>query len=363
MKNDKIGLITFHNTTNFGSLLQTYGLYKKIEDLGYDVEVIDYTCSKIKEREIPSFPKLDRNFLRRVISYIFFSKKNKEKYDNLSNFLKTKMKLSNKITDKNDLAKLNKYYGSFVCGSDLIWDLSITDNDYSYFLDFGFRDKNLFSFASAGAKWSAEQSSKISSILSKFKNINVRDEGTADRIRKIMLNREINVVCDPTMLLTKNEWFQLVSLNNKLNNYILVYFLDDNDNVIKFTKYLAERTGLKAYIINSGRKISEIENISPSSVEEFLTLVNNADYVVTSSYHGLLFSLYFNKEVWFYNRAHKDRMINLMSKIDIENRELKDNSDYNDLFNQKINYSEINIQIENYRNESLKKLELALKGD
>lgn len=49
----KIGLLTFHDTTNFGSLLQTFGLYKKILDLGYDIEVVDYQCKSIMKREIP----------------------------------------------------------------------------------------------------------------------------------------------------------------------------------------------------------------------------------------------------------------------------------------------------------------------
>ena len=83
----KIGLITFHDTTNFGSLLQTYGLYKKVQELGYNIDVIDYQCESIVRREIP------RNFNlfqspREIIKDILIGSVNRKKYKALTKFLR-----------------------------------------------------------------------------------------------------------------------------------------------------------------------------------------------------------------------------------------------------------------------------------
>lgn len=357
----KIGLITFHDTTNFGSLLQTYGLYKKILDLNYEIDVIDYTCNNIKEREIPHFPAINKNFLRMLVSYILFGKIRRKKYDDLNRFLNTKMTLSEKINDKDNLEKLNNTYGTFVCGSDLIWDLKITDNDYSYFLDFASRGKNIFSFASAGSTWNEQQKGNLRLILEKFKSINVRDDGTASRVKELS-KKEVNIVCDPTMLLETEQWNKIADEGNvKIKDYILIYFLDDKDNVKKYAEYIAQKTGKKIYVINYGRRCTFANNISPTSIEEFLSLIKNASYIVTSSYHGLLFSLYFNKEFWFYNRAHKDRMKNIINKVSIKGREIKEDSNYEELYNTPIDYEKVNSEIEDYRNYSVNILKKALK--
>lgn len=89
----KIGLITFHDTTNFGSLLQTFGLYKKIKDLGYDIEILDYQCESIVSREVPQPFKLWQS-PKELIKDILFMNTRRKKYRTLSHFLTLNMKLS-----------------------------------------------------------------------------------------------------------------------------------------------------------------------------------------------------------------------------------------------------------------------------
>ena len=135
----KIGILTFHDTSNFGSYLQTYGLYKKIKDLGYSCEVIDYQCNSIIEREvIPPF-KFTVN-PRLVLIELLFNRVRRKKYNNLLNLLYSMMSLSKRV-ERSNINTLANSYDKFFVGSDIVWGLDITKNDTTYFLDF-VRDKN-----------------------------------------------------------------------------------------------------------------------------------------------------------------------------------------------------------------------------
>lgn len=130
----KIGLLTFHDTTNFGSLLQTFGLYKKILDLGYDIEVVDYQCKSIMKREIPkhfSFLQSPRNLIKDILLGTTIRKK----YGALSKFLQNNMKLSNRC-DIDTIKQISSSFDKFVVGSDIVWGMDIIEGDLTYFLNF-----------------------------------------------------------------------------------------------------------------------------------------------------------------------------------------------------------------------------------
>ena len=92
----KIGLLTFHDTNNFGSYLQTYGLYKKIKDLGYECDVVDYQCESIVEREIPKPFHFTLN-PKCLIIEILLKPAIRKKYKNLLGFLHRNMTLSEMV--------------------------------------------------------------------------------------------------------------------------------------------------------------------------------------------------------------------------------------------------------------------------
>ena len=136
------------------------------------------------------------------------------------------------------------------------------------------------------------------------------------------------------------------------------YFCDKDEKILEDAKRLGKRKNLPVYYINYGKKIKGIKSIQPMKIEDFLYLVSNADYVLSASFHGLLFSLYFNKEVFFYNRANFSRMESLSRWLGMEN--------HNGMVNriedvEAIDYARVDAEIERKRNESLELLNNYLK--
>ena len=352
----KIGIITFHDTTNFGSLLQTYGLYKKITDLGYKCDVIDYQCKSIIKREIPKSFKFTFN-LKQLYKEIFFLPTKRKKYKHLSLFLHEYMTMSKPYNHSNT-KDLNSEYDCFIVGSDIVWGLDITENDTAYFLDFANENAKKMAFSSSiGNPWNENEKKIVSPLLKRFDSIAVREDESADWVEEITGNRP-NVVCDPTMLIDSSEWEKFTYTTKDKDKYVLVYFDNKKSDCLKSAIKYAKVYGLYVKYINYGRIKRGIHNVSPVTLEDFLSLIKNAAKVVTASYHGMLFSIYFNKQFVYFNRAHKSRMNTLARKLHVKDCDGEDK----DILNMSmIDYCEVNKAVEKYRINSIKCLKNMLE--
>ena len=125
---NKYGILTFHRTSNFGSCLQAYGLYKAITDLGYNCELIDYHCPAIEAREglANCYPFTLMGFARRVL----YQPITNRKYKSLLGFLEKNAKFSMTYTPQT-ISQTNEAYEKFIVGSDIVWGVDITENDYN----------------------------------------------------------------------------------------------------------------------------------------------------------------------------------------------------------------------------------------
>ena len=316
----KIGLITIHDTLNYGSLLQTFGLYKCIESLGKDITLVDYKCKTIAKRE-RTFKLNECRTLSDYVRHILYHKKLAKQKDNIWNFIRSNMKVSATF-DSDSIKKSNDIFDSFLVGSDIVWGMNITGHDFSYMLDFADANKKKIAFSSSvGTKWQQEDEFKIKDLLSRFEKISVREQLAADWIEEL-LGRKIPVTCDPTMLWTCNFWQQYASSQNiPTKNYVLVYMRTKDERNIKDAKKYAYKRGLPVYYINFDVPKLGVHNIQPLTVQDWIGLFANADTVFSASYHGLLFSLYFHKNVFYYNRGNKSRMISLCKELCIEDKE------------------------------------------
>lgn len=342
----KIGLITFHDTTNFGSLLQTYGLYRGIENLGYECEVIDYQCKSICDRELPK-PNSLKAGLKAYVKHLIFDEK-KQKYQHLHDFLIRNMKLGTRCYD-HDKNELNGKYDKFVVGSDIVWGTDITAGDTTYFLDFVNDSSKKYAYSSSvGNEWNAEDKTKLKPYLSDFQNIAVREDESATWVEELT-GRRPQVVCDPTMLISADEWQMLMSTRYSNDDYVLVYFDSRKNECLKTAIKYAKANGLKVYFINYGRPYRGTRTVRPYCLEDFLSLIYHAKRVFTASYHGLLFSVYFNKQFLYFNRSHESRMNTLANKLGIASCDGKavdiDNMPY-------LDYAPVNRKVEQYRQDS-----------
>lgn len=355
----KVALLTFHDTTNFGALLQTYGLYKKLNDIGIDCRILNYQCENIVKREIPSAFHFSFN-PKKLFVELFIRPQFRRRYKAMHMFIDKNMPKITQPYDRRGLIELKEDFDTFVVGSDMLWGVDITNNDYSYFLDFVSDNKNKISYATSIGKreWSEEEANIISNLLNRFSFVSVREDATAQRLHSV-LNKECCVVCDPTMLLETKEWTNFIKKDYKLNNYVLVYFNSDDGKLYEDAKKYAYKHGKKLIDITPLPSFyTRTYNVFPYFVEDFLSLLYYADMVFTASYHGLLFSLYFHKNFIYYNRQPAYRMQTIAYRLNIESRE-GHLIDFDNIL--PLNYSYIDAKIEEYRKESVNFIKKAFK--
>lgn len=345
--NKEIGILTFHRTTNFGSVLQTYGLFRQIEKMGYNPVIIDYRCPAIEKRENLQRKK-DYSSIKSIAKELVFQPVVKKKGEELESFVHQKMKLS-KAYNKKTIRETQDCFSKFFVGSDIVWGLDITENDTTYFLDFVSDKSKKFAFSSSvGHRAVSENDMMVKDYLFDFSQIAVREDDGAAWVNDLIGIRP-SVVCDPTMLLTIDEWEEAISPSKIIaGKYVLVYFDNDNHKCSRDAYEYAIKRGYKVFCINYGRSRDGIKAIRPTTLNEFLGLIKYAECVFTSSYHGLLFLLYYHKKLVYYTRAHKSRIISLEKVLNIH----RCGDESIDFIDEEINYDAIDCNIESFREAS-----------
>ena len=364
----KVGILTFPNSKSYGATLQMYALYKKINDLGHDAEIINYFNAYMKaEKHIRkrSGKRTLRESVKRLIANTIHIRLEKS----FRRFEKKNMNLypTKPVVDKSCLPEIGKRYDIIICGSDQVWNPNITNNDVSYFLDFCSEKTRRVSYApSFGISEFSEQfGCLIRSQIAALDSLSVREKAGRDYIAN-EFGRDAKIVCDPTMLLDAKEWTSLeVPYPTEKNEYILYYTVDSSNTLLKFAKELSKKTGLRLIYVggnfvramkNKDKNFEYAVDISPS---QWLWLVHNARYVVTNSFHGTAFSTIFRKSLYLEYpwRAHS-RIDQIVSMFGAEDPVIKEGvCEPRDL-----NYSEFETGLVQLRGESMDYLKKAL-GD
>lgn len=358
MNNDKktVGVITFGNYNNYGAILQSYALQKHIKQFGHKGEIIDYTCSYISNpfalvnlKEKGLF-----NYIYSVIGCICYLPR-KRKCDQF----RKNMTYSEPV-DRNNVNKLSDRYDLYIAGSDQIWDYKLTNRDTSYFLDFVKSGKKCSYAASIGEHMPpSEIADSYKKLLSDFDEIIIREEYGADIVEKLMGKRP-KTACDPTLLLTGDEWAELAIDPKESGKYILVYQLGINPEIVGFVKKLKKKTGLKViYVPFPLIGLLECKMKIAIGPKEWIGLFKNAEYVVSDSFHGIVFALLFNKKFFAkYDGHHTNRRVEeLLKKLNLLHRTM--DIDEAKLLDE-IDYTYPNEQLEIMRKESLTLLESML---
>lgn len=347
----KVGIITFQNTTNYGALLQAVGLQKSVKKTGVECETIDYECENIIKREMPKgifsegLKRMPVVFLSRLVSM--------NKYKKMEAFKRKNLKLSDKKYTRENIAEANDVYDCFIAGSDIVWEMNVTGKDTSYYLDFvkDRRKKNAFSASFGYSDVPAEYIDITKKMLCDYNFISVRENEGADIVKQLN-GSDVPVTLDPTLLLTGEEWRAYEKEYKITKPYVLVYFDDSEHHVLNFAKKIAKEKNLQVvYLTNSLKNVKGVKNVRSVAAEQFLYLLDKADYVVTSSYHGVVFSLNFNTEFYYYNRTHLGRIATIVSELGLEERNISTLKSC-----KTINWNEVNDKLNILREKSLSML-------
>ena len=366
----KIDVITRHSVANYGSILQSYATQKVFEKLGYDCEIIDYTKEEEQGKNIAktlcnnsNFWK--KNFITRGIYLLIQTPNYLYSYNKFKKFRRKMLKQTETEYSSFEQLKNNPPKADIYCsGSDQIWGkIGNEDCDKAYFLEFVPNEKKCISYASSIGKTnvSSETKLKMKQYLSKYSKILVREKSAIEIINQLGINN-VDLVLDPTLLLNKDEWDNIIDVKLRYSKYILVYQLHDNKEFVKYAKNFSKKMGLKLVRICPSMQnlIRGGKAIFLPTPQEFVAYFKNAEYILTDSFHGTVFSLILNKK--FIDILPKEtgtRIINILELTHCQDRILKSYSDYS-WTNKKIVYEKVNSILNEYRAKSLEKLNDAI---
>lgn len=297
-----------HKVLNYGSALQAYALQYVIEKMGHDVEIIDYIYPNDYHTQ---FVKKS-SALRRLVSYALdmqrgFPRKQREK--SFNKFYKENLKLSRTYHSKEELHNDPPKYDVYITGSDQVWNPKSIHEDTSFMLSFT-DSPNKVAFSASFAKGEIPEQYKelYANELKKYKQIFVRESRGAELVDSL-IGYKPDVVLDPTLLLTGDEWHEFAnkSLISIKRPYILVYVLGYSFNVYPYMydliRHVQEKLGMQLIVLNMSKQYSQkLQNkriIDNADVYDFVKLFANASMVITDSFHGTAFSL--NLNVPFYS--------------------------------------------------------------
>lgn len=362
----KIGILTFQSTINYGAQLQNYALQEYISNNGENIDtyVINYNNNTVNSIEKKLYLK-DQNSIKDFVKYIKNGKSKRNRWYRFEEFRKKYINLTDEY-DRDNIKKVDKIIDYYVVGSDQVWNLDITGDDYTYFLDFVKNNHKKYSYAASlgKTKFNMEQSNIMKNLLSDFESVNVREKSAEDFLKGLDLSN-VTAVMDPTFLLTKEDWINKfnIKLHNEKQKYILVYMIDNIKENFKKIKKFAKDNNLKIiYITNDFFNIQGVKNVRDASPIEFLNYIYNSQYIITGSFHAICFSLIFNKNFFYIlnkSNGRNSRLLDLMKIINID-----DNNNITGKSNiEKINldYILINDNLKNYVANSREKLNSIIK--
>lgn len=357
----KAGIVTWFQYKNYGTVLQAYALQKYINSKNLaECELINYIPKKLWGYRLRVEPIVNK--IKRETKIVTDDEKKYEssKNEKFNKFISENIKLSRKIQNKEELKETNNIYDMFICGSDQIW------NKYNPFYYLRFVNDNKFkaSYApSFGRSKATDYKSKRKKALERFNLISVREEQGKDIIKDLIGNdKEISIVSDPTLLLEKEEWEKISSSQLINGEYIICYLLGDRKKNKKYCYDIARKLNKPVFFIPVNyNQYSETGYIKDDIVgpSEFLSLLKNASFVCTDSFHGLIFSLLFVKDFVCLKRfedndktSQNSRIYSLSKKLEITDRILDSEEQMNEILKRKLNYEEINNRINNYKSKS-----------
>lgn len=352
----KVALLTFHDTTNFGSFLQTYGLYLTLNKLGIDCEVLDYQCEAIQRKELPQ-KKPESWTIKKIAKFFLLEPIKVQKYKNMVGDVKRLLNLSQRF-DRSNIQEAEEQYDAFLVGSDILWGMDITDGDMTYFLDFVKDGSKKYAFStSVGNPWSEKEKAIVAPLLNEFTKIAVREQEAALWVSELT-GVMPEIVCDPTMLVEERQWKNLADKSDcfaeyRANKYILTYFGTNDGRLHEEARKYAYSKGYELWSINYGIPQKNCKNIKPTHVEDFLALILNAQSVFTASYHGMMFSIYFQKPFYFYNDSHGSRFDSVSKRLKLESQKRLPNTEFSEKL---IDYNKVERDVSKWREESIEVL-------
>ena len=382
-----VGLDLAFNGVNYGMLLQAYATQVVFDAMGVDSEIIDYKRTDKKGVRLTpylTFFFFDK-FKNRVISHRRYSP-NKEQ---LSDFQKKNIMLRKEVANEFRLCRLHdvvecngyeklcqigKKYDAVVVGSDQLW---LPEASFGVFRTLRFVPDNVRKISYATSLGVSQYpfwcKSSAKQFLDRFDYISVREE-QGKKIVTSLIEKEVEVVVDPTYLLTCDEWKKLIPQEkNQYGNYVLCYFLGSDKKARDIAIDYARKNGCRLVSILSNEcflkddeKFGEV--LIGKTPEEFVNLIRNASCIFTDSFHGMAFSIINKKDFFIFYRkrdgaaSRGSRIDNALKNWGLDKRLILNGDEQELTNNNHIDYREVDVRIAEKREMSLNYIRRSIGG-
>lgn len=373
----KLGILTQQLHCNYGGLLQAWALQQVLTRMGHEAWIIRRESSRSK----------DLNIIHRIISALYHNALQKigrepvrVKLNDTQNQIirkNTNKFIESRYTHLTPLiytdSALKKYISSnqfdgYVVGSDQVWRPVYSPAIGNFFLDFVKDEPNIKRIAYAASfgvdRWEfSEQDTVMAQTLAPLFDLITVRESSAVGLVKDHLGCEAIHVLDPTMLLNKEEYVQLVndSTCTVSESYgdLFCYVLDSTTEIRKIIDECKDKTNQRPYYCYAKRRIYgaddllHIDECVMPPVEQWIKSFTDAEMVVTDSFHGTVFSIIFNRPFWIVSNEDRGsaRFTSLTSLFGLENRIVTSHSSPN--WDEPIDWSRVNARLEELRKQSI----------
>lgn len=315
-------IMTIFDIYNYGNRLQNYAVQHILNQM--HLETVTYVSDMERIGQVQKI----KYFLQKITKYhlpgsVAYWKYTLPKCLRFEGFNRRYIK----VRRFKSIEKIDKDIDCFVVGSDQVWNPLWYDRDSSkkdrYLLTFTEKRKRICLSPSFGlTELPEEWKPWFKEHLLGFENLSVRETAGA-KIIKELTGQEAEVLIDPTLMLSKEEWMEIARpsvQDGPQAKYVFAFFLGGmSDTVKKDIDLLVQRHG---YMVMDVLDISRPEYMSDPS--EFIYLLANAEMILTDSFHGCVFSFIFDKPFWVYDRINgmdmNSRMETLLRKFDLEGR-------------------------------------------
>ncbi len=311
--------ITLHDTDNCGSSLQAFALQHFLITHGIDNEIIDY---------VPAYTQNNGNPFKTFIRNIIFRKSYLQRRKKFQNFINKNLKLTKKKYKTYQELKNNPPQADiYITGSDQLWNNSYAcGNDEAFYLAFVNSEKvKKISYAVSIGKCNINENDLklVKEYGNNFQWISLREKVNVGDVEKVVNKVPVVHVCDPVLLNDAKEYDKIKKFRIIEEKYILVYVAQaiNKLELNRIVKEIAEENGLKIVFIGTYRSKCDCDfHIKDMDPGDFLSLIYNAEYVISNSFHATMFSLIYNKQfIAILPKENGNRISEILELTNLEN--------------------------------------------
>lgn len=318
----RIGIITFHRAINYGAALQCWALQKYLEKTGNTCCVIDYRCENVERTyKILNLKEyLRRNGLKSKMGYLLSRLRHWHNMLLRNNAFKKFQESSFNLSETSNIRNID----AIIAGSDQIWNPQLTGGvDDVYILKNDLFDsvrKIAYAVSGEDQCFTERDINIIKGVLGEFYAVSFREESLARLFGQRYNDYEVCI--DPTMLLKASDYEEIVSDRMINGQYLFLYQVVPSQDAVLFAKRVARERGLQFVFLNSKFDFFTAEKNIKEVVgpREFLSLIKYASLVITTSFHGLAFSIIYKRQFCYFKSGKTSRQENLLKQLSLEYR-------------------------------------------